>query len=64
MPALQMPVRVVRPGDTDPSVGELRNASPARTARAARMKKETTTAGLFLPLAVVALGVGVVKAEV
>ena len=36
MPALQMPVRAVRPGDTDASRGELRNASPARTASAAR----------------------------
>jgi hypothetical protein len=31
MPVLQMPVRAGRPGDTDPSRGELRNASPART---------------------------------
>ena len=27
-----MPVQAVRPGDTDPSLGELRSASPARTA--------------------------------
>jgi hypothetical protein len=36
LPVLQMPVRAGRPGDTDPSRGELRNASPVRTASAAR----------------------------
>ena len=36
MPVLQMLVRAGRPGDTDPSRSELRNASPARTASAAR----------------------------
>jgi hypothetical protein len=36
MPVLQMPVRAGRPGDTDPSRGELRNASAARTASVAR----------------------------
>jgi len=36
MPVLQMPGRAGRPGDTDPSRRDLRNASLPRTASAAR----------------------------
>ena len=43
MPVLQMPVRAGRPGDTDPSRGELRNASPPRSASLARTASAART---------------------
>src|SRR6188472_773493 len=43
MPVLQMLVRAVRPGDADPSRGELRNASLRRSASKARTASAART---------------------